>query len=162
MSRPHRTWPSISDPIASPLMDAAHRIALGGGRYTSCNIALGAFAAAWTAHGGEIFEMVDWPAQAASWLRPARRLAAGMPDLWVVSDSAGGWAQMARRLAYSTDWEAQRTLGFAAVGTTEAVELVGGHVLDGMAGPTATSGYWLIRAGLLLQSDNPPVPEANL
>jgi hypothetical protein len=48
-------------------------------------------------------DMVDWPAQAASWLRPARRLTACEPDLWMVSDTPTGRAQMARRLGASTD-----------------------------------------------------------
>ena len=75
--------------------------------------------------GVEVRDVVDWPDQAASWLRHATRFTASAPDLWVVlistdndddcddhSDDPGGdhgWMRMRQRLR-DTDWEPDRTI----------------------------------------------------
>jgi hypothetical protein len=133
----------------------AELVVLGGGRDVGSQEAICAFEAAWTRSGGHVLEVVDWPAQAASWLRPARRLTACEPDLWVVCDTPAGWAQMARRLTVSTGWAAGRTLGFAALATITAVEAAGPGVLDGMTGATAEGGKWWIGGGLFFRTDDP-------
>jgi hypothetical protein len=46
-----------------------------------------ALAAAWTAGAGQVLAVVDWPAAAASWLRPAQRLAGSQPDAWILADT---------------------------------------------------------------------------
>ena len=136
----------------------ASTVTLGCGRYDTSRAAVAAFAAAWTAQGGQVLDTVDWAADAASWLRPARRLTAATTDLWVVCDSAAGWAQVARRLAHSTPWDPTRTLGFAGLGTIETVDLAGGRLLDGMAGPKVSGGWWWFDTGLLLETDDGPLP----
>lgn len=133
----------------------AETATLGCGRYDSCRAAV---AAAWTAQGGQILDTVDWAPEAASWLRPARRLTAATTDLWVVCDSPAGWAQVARRLAHSTGWDPARTLGFAGLDTIEIADLARGRLLDGMAGPTITGGWWWFNTGLLLETDDGPIP----
>jgi hypothetical protein len=69
---------------------------------------------AWTSAGGQVLDVVDWPDDAASWLRQARRFTVHEPDAWVVTGSVPGWVQMGRRLAYSTDWDPARTVATAA------------------------------------------------
>jgi hypothetical protein len=44
---------------------------------------------------------------------------------------------MSRRLLWPTPWQPGRTLAFAALGTRAAVDLVGAHNLQGLAGATA-------------------------
>jgi hypothetical protein len=58
-----------------------------------------------------------------------------------------GWAQMTRRLLWSTPWQPGRTLVFAALGTQRAIGLVGAHNLHGLAGTTADGGTWTVRDG---------------
>ena len=90
------------------------------------------FLAAWTAAGGEVAAVVDWPQHAASWLRQARRFASASPDVWVVSAAPLGWAQMARRLRHSTDWAPERTIGLAPLGDPVSVALAGRGTVAGM------------------------------
>jgi len=87
-------------------------IAIGHGRDRASAAAASALAAAWT---GEVTAIVSWPEQAASWLRPARRLTAHTPDAWVVAGAAPGWAGMRDRLIRDTDWEPARTHAFASL-----------------------------------------------
>jgi hypothetical protein len=54
---------------------------------------------------------------------------------------------MARRLLWSTPWQPGRTLAFAALGTQPAVDLVGAHNLQGLAGATADGGIWTVCNG---------------
>ena len=60
-----------------------------------------------------------------------------------------GWAQVTRRLLWSTPWQPGRTLAFAALGTQHAIGLVGAHNLHGLAGATADGGAWTICNGNL-------------
>lgn len=146
------------DAIVALLAQArARAITIGHGRELACQEAAAAFVDAWSACGGQIVTIVDWPEQAASWLRTARRFTAEAPDAWVVAAPALGWAQMARRLRASTGWEPERTFGFAALGTPEAVRLAGRGVLDGMRGASADGGTW--RAGPIAVTEYPPITQ---
>ncbi len=117
-------------------------VTVGHGRHPASRDAATAFTTAWQAQGGQIAEVVDWPAVAASWQRPARRLTAATPDVWVIADAPAGWAQVARRLRTCPGWDPRRTLGFASLGTITTVELAGPGILAGMSGVAATGGTW--------------------
>ena len=54
---------------------------------------------------------------------------------------------MTRRLLWSTSWQPERTLAFAALGTQRAIGLVGAHNLPGLAGATADGGTWTVFNG---------------
>jgi hypothetical protein len=56
---------------------------------------------------------------------------------------------MTRRLLWSTRWQPDRTIAFAALGTEHAIVLVGAGNLPGLAGATADGGTWTIRDGQL-------------
>ncbi len=76
----------------------ADTIAIGHGRAPASITAAQALHVAWIAAGGTVLTALDWPATAASWLRPARRLTTGNPDAWIIADtvadapsSPAGW-----------------------------------------------------------------------
>jgi len=129
------------------LRRGAHSVAIGHGRSAAAVVAVGAFARRWEASGGTVLTVVSWPEEAASWLRQATRFAAADPDLWVMAGAARGWAQMTRRLLWSTPWQPGRSLAFAALGTQQAIELVGAHNLQGLAGATADGATWTVCGG---------------
>ena len=106
----------------------ARRIAIGHGRHCTSIAEAAAINAAWTGIGGAVEQTVSWPVDAASWLRPARRLVAGAPDAWVIADNPAGWAQLATRLAE--------------------------HLTD-MTGAAADGGYWRIVGRSLIMQDRP-------
>lgn len=87
-------------------MDAT-LVAVGHGRGEISVAAANAFLARWD---GQIAVVVDWPATAASWLRPAQRLTAAEPDAWVIADTPAGWEPVARRLRESAIWDPMRTV----------------------------------------------------
>ncbi len=122
-------------------------VAVGRGRSAAAAAAVTAFARRREAGGGTVLTVVTWPEEAASWLRQATRFAAADPDLWVMAGTARGWAQMTRRLLWSTPWQPDRTLAFAALGTEHAIGLVGAHNLQGLAGATADGGAWTVCNG---------------
>ncbi|MFE4520208.1 hypothetical protein ACFRMQ_39330 [Kitasatospora sp. NPDC056783] len=93
------------------------------------------------------FAVVDWPEQAASWLRPARRLTDREPDAFVIAAAPLGWAQLARRLRHSTPWRPDRTFGFASLAEPVAAALAGPGVLDGVRGASADGGTWRTESG---------------
>lgn len=99
--------------------------------------------------------VVDWPAAAASWLRPAQRLAGSQPDAWILADTPAGCAQLARRLTGQPGWTPGRTFGFASVATPDLLALTPPGALAGMTGATAAGGSWRIGQGLLLVNDDP-------
>ncbi len=76
---------------------------VGHARDDASRSAANAIIRAWTVHGGDVLGVVDWPEDAASWLRQATRLAVGATDAWAVAGSPLGWAQMGRRLRCSID-----------------------------------------------------------
>jgi hypothetical protein len=88
-------------------------LTIGHGRDPLSRAAALAFAERWTAAGRTVVDVVDWPEEAASWLRQAKRFTAGGPDAWVVAGSGRGWAAMRRRLQSSADrdsaWDPART-----------------------------------------------------
>jgi hypothetical protein len=129
------------------LCRGARRVAVGRGRSAPAAGTVAAFIRRWEASGGVVVDVVTWPEEAASWLRQATRLAAADPDLWVMAGAPRGWAQMTRRLLWSTPWQPGRTLAFAALGTQRAIELVGAHNLSGFAGATADGGTWRVCNG---------------
>jgi hypothetical protein len=131
------------------LRRGAASIAIGCGRSAAATFDAAAFARRWEASGRIVLDVVTWPEQAASWLRQATRLAAANPDLWVMAGAPGGWAQMTRRLLWSTSWEPGRTIAFAALGTHHAIGLVGAGNLCGLVGATADGGTWTVRDGQL-------------
>jgi hypothetical protein len=133
----------------------AQAIALGSGNSPAAATAMASFARRWEAAGGTILCTVTWPESAASWLRPATRFTAADPDLWVMAGPAAGWAQMTRRLLWSTPWRPERTLAFAAIGTPDVIGLVGAHNLPGLTGATATGGTWRISNGILQVTRQP-------
>jgi hypothetical protein len=124
-------------------------IAIGRGRSARATATAAAFARRWEGAGRIVLDVVTWPEEAASWLRQATRFAAADPDLWVMTGPAAGWAQMTRRLLWSTPWQPGRTIAFAGLGTRRAVELVGAHNLDGLTGATADGRTWAVRDGRL-------------
>lgn len=81
---------------------------------------------------------VDWPATAASWLKPARQLVSTQPDAWVIIDNPAGCAQVANRLAEHENWTATRTFATASLHSTDVAALTAAGVLSGMSGATAT------------------------
>ena len=125
----------------------ARRVAIGCGRSGAAARAVAAFICRWEATGGAVLDVVTWPEEAASWLRQAVRFAAADPDLWVMAGAPRGWAQMSRRLLWSTPWQPGRTLAFAALGTQHAIGLVGVHNLPGLSGATADGGTWTVCSG---------------
>ncbi|MFF2353241.1 hypothetical protein ACFVVL_26060 [Kitasatospora sp. NPDC058115] len=122
-------------------------VVIGHGRDPASVAAAGAFAARREASGGTVAAVVDWPEEAASWLRQARRFAAPAPDAWVVAAGPRGWAGMSRRLRLSTDWDPSRTVGFAATGSALALALAGPGTLDGLRGATADGRTWQVGGG---------------
>lgn len=129
------------------LRRGARIITVGSGRSAAAAGAAAAFARRWEAGGGIVLDVVTWPEQAASWLRQATRFAAAGPDLWVMAGAPGGWAQMTRRLLWSTPWQPGRTIAFASLGTEHAIGLVGAGHLTGLAGATADGRTWTVRDG---------------
>ena len=120
-------------------------VALGHSRDMASRAAADAFAAAWKARDGKVLTRVDWPESAASWLRPARRLTAEEPDAWVMAAAPLGFAQLARRLRHSTDWDPARTVAFAALKDSRLPALAGPETLHGLRGATAEGGTWEVR-----------------
>lgn len=126
----------------------AHSIAIGHGRDPASIASARAIADAWTGAGDPtrprcVLRIVDWPANAASWLRPAQRLVATCPDAWVIADTPTGFAQLARRLAEQPDWSPARTFAFANLADSNLVALAGPD-LSGVSGATADGNVWQI------------------
>ncbi|MER5462276.1 ABC transporter substrate-binding protein [Streptomyces sp. NPDC002668] len=120
-------------------------VGVGHSRDAASRIAAEAFTAAWQAGGGKVLAVVDWPETAASWLRPARRLTAGLPDAWVVAAAPLGFVQLSRRLRHSTDWDPARTVVFASLQDSRLPALAGPDTLHGLRGATADGGTWDVR-----------------
>ncbi|MCW2919295.1 MAG: hypothetical protein JWN52_7363 [Actinomycetia bacterium] len=134
-------------------------VVIGHGRDEVSRASAAAFAQAWEQPGGHVLDVIDWPEEAASWLRPARRFTAGEPDAWVVAAPVPGWAQMARRLRASTGWTPERTFGFASVGVAQAVAMAGADSLEGMRGATVDGGTWRAGPGWMTYRPAEPAEE---
>ncbi|AUA08105.1 hypothetical protein GTZ89_03270 [Streptomyces sp. SID8382] len=120
-------------------------VAVGHSRDLASRAAADAFATTWKARGGKILAVVDWPETAASWLRPARRLTAPGPDAWVMAAAPLGFAQLARRLRHSTDWDPARCYAFASLRDSRLPALAGPDTLHGLRGASTDGGTWDIR-----------------
>ncbi|WP_306205390.1 type 1 periplasmic-binding domain-containing protein [Actinoplanes sp. RD1] len=123
----------------------AGTVTIGHSRDASSRAAAHAFQAAWTAGGGDILAVVDWPEAAASWLRPASRLTAETPDAWVFAARVPGFAQLARRLRLSTGFDPARAVAFADLQDSRLPLLAGRGALDGLRGASADGGTWAVR-----------------
>ncbi|MGW6158434.1 hypothetical protein ACWFRM_35730 [Streptomyces sp. NPDC055144] len=139
--------------LLTPRESRIETVTVGHSRDAASRAAADAFATAWTARGGKVLTTVNWPESAASWLRPATRLAAGLPDAWVVAAAPLGFAQLARRLRHSTDWDPSRTYAFASLGDSRLPALTGPDTLHGLRGATADGGTWEIRRGWVTTYD---------
>lgn len=139
-------------PELTGLVDLASRrgarhIAVGSGRDPEALAFADDFTALWNEAGGEVVKAVTWPEEAASWLRQATRFSAAEADLWIMTGPAAGWAQMTRRLLWSTGWRPENTLVTTAAGSRKALDLVGLHNLEGLAGLNSRGIRWTIRDG---------------
>ncbi|MFB7919157.1 hypothetical protein [Streptomyces sp. NPDC056061] len=122
----------------------AHTIVIGSGRTPHALETSRLIESAWDRAGGTTLATITWPETGASWLRHASRFADANPDLWVMTGPPTGWAQMTRRLLWSTPWRPERTLTTAAIGEPRTLALVGLINLNGLAGATAHGTTWLV------------------
>ncbi|MFD4647491.1 hypothetical protein [Streptomyces sp. NPDC057889] len=139
--------------LLTPPKSRIETVAVGHSRDAASRAAADAFATAWTARGGKVLTIVNWPESAASWLRPATRLTAGLPDAWVVAAAPLGFAQLARRLSHSTDWDPSRTYAFASLNDSRLPALTGPDTLHGLRGATADGGTWEVHRGWVTTYD---------
>lgn len=124
-------------------------IVLGSSRDAVSRRTADTIARAWTDRDGDVFDVLDWPEQAASWLRQARRFTATMPDAWVVTGTVPGWAAMGRRLAVSTDWDPARTIATAALADATLIADNGRGTFNGLRGARRDGGTWELTRNLL-------------
>ncbi|MGH3601917.1 MAG: hypothetical protein ACRDQH_16845, partial [Pseudonocardiaceae bacterium] len=129
----------------------ASTITIGHGRHTTSRDTASAVTDAWNCAGGTVLGTVNWPARAASWLKPARQMVRTHPDAWVIVDNPAGCAQLSMRLVEQKDWSAVRTFGTASMDSPDAAALTCFGVLTGMRGVTADGRTWRIGHGLLLR-----------
>lgn len=134
-------------------------ISVGHARDNASRSAADAIIRAWEDYGGDVLGVVDWPEDAASWLRQATQLVAGAPDAWVVAASPLGWAQMGRRLRHFTDWDPERTIAFSSLADVQLIEMAGPGVFKGLRGALPHGGTWRIGGGLLVRY--PEAPESS-
>ncbi|MFB9835156.1 hypothetical protein [Actinoallomurus acaciae] len=132
------------------LLTGIETVVVGHSRDDESRAAARAFAAGWRRLGKEIITTVDWPETAASWLRHARRLTGPAPDAWVVAAAPLGFAQLSRRLRYSTGWDPRRTFAFASLHDPRLPALAGPETVRGLRGVTADGGSWEARGSHLL------------
>jgi hypothetical protein len=125
----------------------AHVIGTGHGRTQTARDAVAAFTLRWQVRSGTVVSGGHWPETAASWLRHATRLAALRPDLWLMVGPATGWAQMVRRLRWSTDWDPARTLLLAGDDVGIALQLAGTERLDGLTVIDPDAVTWTVHNG---------------
>ncbi|MFC0861732.1 hypothetical protein ACFHYQ_05420 [Sphaerimonospora cavernae] len=124
-------------------------VTVGHSRDDASRATVDAFTEAWQAVGRTVLAVVDWPEEAASWLRAAQRFTRGTPDAWVVAAAPLGWVQMSRRLRHSTGWDPNRTFGFASLAEPCITALAGQGTLDGLRGATGDGGIWKVESDRL-------------
>lgn len=129
------------------LLGPATSVVIGSSRDASARAGADTLARVWTDRDGEVFDIVDWPEHAASWLRQARRFTAPAPDAWVVTGRVPGWLQMGRRLAQSTDWTPTRTIATAGLASAE---VAADRRFDGLRGATDDGGTWQVAGNVLV------------
>ncbi|MGH3381195.1 MAG: hypothetical protein ACRDP6_41330 [Actinoallomurus sp.] len=145
---------SVTRPELDALVDLARsrrarRVAIGSGRTARSLTFVDEFVSLWETTGGEFADAITWPETAASWLRQATRFATADADLWIMTGPAAGWAQMTRRLLWSTEWRPEHALVTATIGNLETLSLVGLQNLTGLAGASAHGLQWTVREGHL-------------
>lgn len=124
-------------------------LVVGSGRGPHARAGASALADRWAATGGTVLLVMDWPEEAASWLRAARRFVEPAPDAWAVVGPPQGWAQMSRRLRRSTDWDPARTVGFATLGDVRLLEVAGADAVAGMRGARTDGSSWRLHRAFL-------------
>ncbi|WP_432165212.1 Ada metal-binding domain-containing protein [Streptomyces sp. bgisy031] len=139
--------------LLTPTKSPIETVAVGHSRDAASRAAADAFATAWTARGGRVLTIVNWPESAASWLRPATRLTTALPDAWVVAAAPLGFAQLARRLRHSTEWDPSRTYAFASLSDSRLPALTGPDTVHSLRGATADGGTWEVRRGWVTTYD---------
>jgi hypothetical protein len=138
-------------------------ITIGHGRDSASREAAHTLAQLWETKGGSegsggfVLDIVDWPEEAASWLRPATRLTEGSPDAWVITGALLGCVQVCRRLYKDTNWDAQKTFGLSSLANTHILTYVGQTIegetiIEGMRGALSNGGIWYIENGQLVTS----------
>ncbi|MEV6860425.1 hypothetical protein AB0M44_05390 [Streptosporangium subroseum] len=100
--------------------------------------------AAWRERGGTVLDVLDWPEEAASWLRQARRFTAQAPDAWIVTGRPAGWVQMGRRLTLSTDWDPARTVATASLAVDHLIAQGGIGTFDHLCGAHRDGSTWTV------------------
>ncbi|MFB6879130.1 hypothetical protein [Streptomyces sp. NPDC056323] len=136
----------------------ARNIAVGSGRTPAALAAADAITRAWQASGGVVVTTTTWPETAASWLCQARRFADAPADAWVMTGPEVGWAQVARRLLWSTSWRPDRTLATAAIGRPATLALVDAQQLSGLTGTCANGATWTVTEAGALAITGPGAP----
>ncbi|MFI9605095.1 hypothetical protein ACIHCX_35680 [Streptomyces sp. NPDC052043] len=136
------TEAEVSALVALARSRGAQTAAIGSGRDPLAHESMRAIAEAWERAGGEMARELTWPETAASWLRQATRFAAAEADLWIMHGPPLGWAQMTRRLLWSTPWQPAHTLLTGAVSDRRTLDLVGRHNLPGISGVTRDGDTW--------------------
>jgi alkylated DNA repair protein (DNA oxidative demethylase) len=145
----------------------ARLVAVGHGRDERSRRAGQRFSAAW--HGGRDWEgadrelaiTVDWPSEAASWLKPARRLGDPAVDAWVVADTAQGLAKMSARLRDTAEWSPRRTVAFAGLDLAPTPSVIKQGTLDGLVGASFDGGLWFVEGGGLVRH-SPKKPRSTM
>ncbi|MGV9316576.1 hypothetical protein ACWDR0_30985 [Streptomyces sp. NPDC003691] len=144
--------------IELALARGTRSIAVGSGRTPAALAAAATITRTWRACGGTVADTVTWPETAASWLRQARRFAAAPAGLWVMTGPETGWAQMTRRLLWSTSWRPDRTLATAALARPATLALIGADRLRGMTGADAGGAVWRITEDGTIAVTGPVTP----
>lgn len=119
-------------------------VVIGSSRDAVSREAAEQLAAAWRERDGTVLDILDWPEEAASWLRQARRFTAQAPDAWIVTGRPAGWVQMGRRLALSTDWDPARTVATASLSTDDLIIQGGIGTFDHLCGAHRDGGTWAV------------------
>ncbi|WP_019930724.1 hypothetical protein [Nocardia sp. BMG111209] len=146
---PAATDAEIAGIVAVARARGVRALTLGSGRTPAAIATVDAVAVEWERGGGRIADHVTWPETAASWLRQARRFTTTTPDLWVMTGPRPGWAQMTRRLLWSTPWSAADTIVTSVIADPAALALVGTAYLEGLTGVDAEGSAWTVTDGLL-------------
>lgn len=118
---------------------------VGHGRSARSAACARAFVETWEAGEGRVGAVVSWPPVAASWLKPACRLVAGFPDVWVVADEAGGWPGIGRRLIATGVWRASRTIAFSGLADPGLPADAGFEATEGLSGARENGTAWAFR-----------------
>lgn len=139
--------------LLDELRPSAVSIVIGSSRDARARLAADTLARTWTERGGDVFDVVDWPERAASWLRQARRFTAAAPDAWVVTGRVPGWQQMGRRLAQSTGWTPTRTIATASLASAQLAAEGG---FDGLRGAADDGGTWEITRNVVVRHAQGP------